>query len=203
MSKKILILLLAITSFASVAYLIVRFERRKHFLSVYQLKADSLEKKLSSTQYQLSDYRDRMKICYENEATRIDSRVCVVVDGRDEPLLAFKRKCLFVRISTSNCWSCIKSISTYINNHVDKDIDIVYLMDAPIVSISSDLITYAELKRPVYLTKREINLPVESIGEPYMFYINEKEMACMVLMPIKGDDYLLNLYFNTLKNKIK
>lgn len=76
-------------------------------------------------------------------------------------------------------------------------------MDAPIVSISSDLITYAELKRPVYLTKREINLPVESIGEPYMFYINEKEMACMVLMPIKGDDYLLDLYFNTLKNKIK
>jgi hypothetical protein len=203
MSKKILILLLAITSFASVAYIIVRFEERKHILSIYQVKTDSLEKALSSTQYQLADYRDRMKIGYENEATMIDSRTIVVVDGKEKQLLAFKRKCLFVRISTSNCWSCIKSISTYINNHVDRDINIVYLMDAPIVSIASDLITYAELKRPVYLTKREINLPVESIGEPYMFYINEKEMACMVLMPIKGDDYLLDLYFNTLKNKIK
>lgn len=203
MSKKILILLLAITSFASVAYIIIRFEERKHILSIYQVKTDSLEKALSSTQYQLADYRDRMKIGYENEATMIDSRTIVVVDGKEKQLLAFKRKCLFVRISTSNCWSCIKSISTYINNHVDRDINIVYLMDAPIVSIASDLITYAELKRPVYLTKREINLPVESIGEPYMFYINEKEMACMVLMPIKGDDYLLDLYFNTLKNKIK
>ena len=203
MKQKFIILFIVFFSVLSSVYLVKKIEERRFLIMNYQKKNDSLENVLSTSKYQLADYRDRMSMFWENEGLTIDNKTKVIVDGKESFLHAYRRKKrLFVRISTSNCWSCIKTISEYINKNADRD-DIVYLLDVKNENLISELKTYAELRKPIIITKSQIQLPVESMGEPYIFYMDEQNAIHMVLMPIKGDELLLNSYLKSFKTKTR
>lgn len=198
--KAIYIFFLIVISVLSLAYLIMSYRGQSSFALENKVKADSLEKELSSSQFLIADYRDRMKISYENDRIPINGYDTIITNGKEILLKSIlKENRVFVRISSSNCWNCIKSISQCINKEDLSIDDIVYLLEAQDESSVERLIQYAKIKKPVYITKSKLNLPVDSIGEPYFFCVDSENKTRMVMMPIIKDEKLTILYFNILK----
>lgn len=164
-------------------------------------RADSLENELSSSLFLLADYRDRMETSYVNDRIAINGNDTIIANGKKMLLKSvLNENSLYVKISSSNCWSCIKSISQYINNNViPPNREIVFLLETQNDSLTERLVQYAEIKRPVYITRKGLNLPVDSIGDPYLFCVDKENKTRMVMMPITKDEKLTTLYFKILK----
>lgn len=127
-----------------------------------------------------------MAECNKNIGREINlETICYDYNGAEHPFkeLISPNK-IFVRIKETECWSCIKEISESINDSNIKDV--VYLVSYYDSTTFKTLYVYSDISKPTYRIKGNLNIPIDSIDEPYLFTINQRKVE-KVFLPIKGE----------------
>jgi hypothetical protein len=193
--KEQLIALVALLIFASSLLLII-IGCSYNAMIPLTIQNDSLINQEKEKVNLLISYRDIIKSIYENENIVFKCTGQIKYNNQPIPYDKLRHK-LLIRISTDNCWSCVRSLSQMINRYRQKNI--IYLMNATSKEAMNALIAYADLRGEIYICPTILNTPIEEYNEPYLFRIDEFGRMTNVFTPIKDEQQSMNVYINYFK----
>ena len=108
---------------------------------------------------------------------------------------------IFVRISASHCWTCVKNISDVIKQNNTDNIEFIYLIDKFDNEILNVFKNFTNIENEsLYIISDSISLPIENQHIPYLFSVKENNQINRLLIPVENDTLLIKDFINTINN---
>lgn len=137
----------------------------------------------ASKDFENFELKNDIQTCLQNDGLEFPTDISVYAPGSKTPVRLsrlIREKTLVVRISQSNCLTCIDAILPLVNQVKSKHI--LLLADYTNERFLKKVIENHRLAFPCYRIKQLPDLPIERLGAPYLFLMDkDRKMHCVYI----------------------